>query len=102
MNDREYLATAIRKLHGCDSKWVAAVPVLERHDGRTVWDGEVQVFDLIGHTTATRCYAWSHLTDEGKDRVLAVLHVAPVDSPAAAVRAAIVSDFRRGRSEKTK
>ena len=93
MTSQGDLRPAIRRTHGCDSKWVAAVPVSERYGGRVVWDGEVQVFDLIGHPTATRCYAWSHQTNDGKTRYVAVLHEGPVDSPQAAVRAAIVAEF---------
>lgn len=90
-----YLRQAIRDLHGCDSRWVGAVPIREEFEGQVVWEGEVQVFDLIGHPTAQRAYAWSYQTDEGRTRTVAVLHQGPVDSPRRAVRAAIVSDFRR-------
>lgn len=88
------LLDAIKTLHGADATWVEAVPVSETYDGDTAWEGVVQVFDLMGHSEATRCYAWSHVTDEGKTRYVAVLHVPPVDSPQAAVRAAIVQEFR--------
>ena len=90
----EALREAIRNLHGCDSVWVAAVPVKETSEGQTVWDGEVQVFDLIGHGSASRCYAWSHATEGERRRFVAVLHEGPVDTPVAAVRAAIVQEAR--------
>lgn len=48
----------------------------------------MHVFELTGHPTATRAYAWS------KRRFFAVLHQPPVDSPQAAVRAAIVAEHR--------
>ncbi len=92
---REDLRDAIGKTHGCEARWVATAPVVERHEGRTVWEGTVEVFDLIGHATATRAYAWSHETDSGGRRFFAVLHAPPIDSPAAAVRAAIVHEHRR-------
>ncbi len=92
------LQDAIRHLHGCESTWVESVPVHETHEGATVWDGEVQVFDLVGHPTATRAYAWSYATTGTKRRFVAVLHVPGVDSPEAAVRASIVSDVRKDRS----
>lgn len=63
----------------------------ETFEGEPVWEGEVQVFDLEGHPTASRCYAWSHATEGERRRFYTVLHVPPVDSPAAAVRAAIVA-----------
>ena len=87
------LRQAIRDLHGCESRWVEAVPVRETFEGATVWDGDVEVFDLIEHPTAQRCYAWSHETDEGKRRYVAVLHAGPIGSPRRAVQAAIVKEF---------
>ena len=95
----EALKKAIRSLHHCDSTWIEAVPVAETFQSQTVWEGTVQVFDLIGHPIATRCYAWSHAVDDSENRrFVAVLHQRPVDSPAAAVRAAIVQEQREGKS----
>ena len=94
----EALRQAIRDLHGCDSTHVESVPVTETFQGQTVWDGTVDVFDLEGHPTATRCYAWSHaLDDSEKRRYVAVLHEGPVDSPQAAVRAAIVEEQHQAK-----
>ena len=90
----EALAEAIHNLHSCDSIWVAAVPVTERLEGETVWDGEVQVFDLVGHPSASRCYAWSRSTEGNRRRFVTVLHEGPVDSPTAAVKAAAVQQYR--------
>jgi len=86
------LVDAIRHMHGCEATFVESVPVREAFQGATVWDGEVQVFDLRGHPTAKRAYAWSHATEGVKRRFYAVLHAPPVDSPLAAVRASIVAD----------
>ena len=95
----EVLREAIRNLHGCDSTWIESVPEKETFEGQTVWEGIVQVFELHGHPTVTRCYAWSHETDEGKRRFVAVLHQGPVGSPVAAVRAAIVQEVRLEEAE---
>ncbi len=85
------LSKAIRKLHGCDSTWTRAVRVKETLKGETVWEGLVQVFNIIGHPKATVCYAWSHAIDDStKRRFVAVLHQEPVTSPGAAVRADII------------
>ena len=97
MNDVlvEALEDAIRNLHGCESRYVESVPVTETFDGKVVWTGEVQVFDLIDHPAAERCYAWSHaMGDSERRRFVAVLHNPPVDSPEAAVRVAIVAEHR--------
>ncbi len=56
----------------------------------------MRVFDVSGHPTATRCYAWSHATEGSRRRFVVVLHAPPVDSPVAAVRASIVADAKKG------
>jgi hypothetical protein len=87
----EVFQTAIQERFGCSPVFSGMqTRVIEQFDGAVVWDGMVLIFDLKGHPTASRCYAWSV---EG--RVTAVLHTPPVDSPRAAVRAAIVSEYRK-------
>lgn len=89
------LRKAILNLHGCDSSWTGAVRVKETLKGEAVWEGLVQVFDLIDHPKATVCYAWSHAIDDStKRRFVAVLHQEPVTSPGAAVRADIIQQAR--------
>jgi hypothetical protein len=91
----EELQEAIRHLHGVESKHVESVPVKETFQGRTVWEGIVEVFELYGHPKTARAYAWSHKTNGPKKRKhITVLHVEPITSAAAAVRAAIVQEFR--------
>jgi len=103
MNHLIALKKAIHDLHGCKAVWKEAVPVKETFQGKTVWEGTMQVFDLVDHPTTTRCYAWSYLVDDsGKRKFFAVLHQGPVDSPQAAVRAAIVAEFRTTNMETTK
>jgi hypothetical protein len=95
--NREYieqLQSVILHLHACKSSWVETVPVHEVFGGETVWRGDVEVFDLIGHPQAKRCYAWSHL-DGPKDertRFVAVLEIPPVESAETAVRVQIVNN----------
>lgn len=92
------LVDAIRHVHGLDATWLESVPVHETHEGATVWQGEVQVFGVT-HPKASRCYAWSHETGPGgKRRFHAVLGVPPVDGPVAAVRVAIVGEFKQAQN----
>jgi hypothetical protein len=90
------LQGVIRKLHGVESKHVESVPVKETFKGKTVWEGIVEVFELVGHPKAPRVYAWSHETDNPNKprRHVTVLHIAPILSAEAAVKAAIVQEFR--------
>src|SRR6202045_752772 len=66
----------------------------ETLEGKAVWEGVVHVFDLAGHPTATRAYAWSSpIEGSTKRRFFAVLHTARINSPLEAVRAAIVVEW---------
>jgi hypothetical protein len=44
---------AIRHLEGCAATWVESVPVRDTHERQTVWEGDVQVFDLVDHPRAS-------------------------------------------------
>ena len=83
-------------MHGVESKHVESVPVKETFQGKTVWEGIVEVFDLHGHSVASRVYAWAHDTDDPEKprRHVTVLHSHPITSARDAVRAAIVQEFR--------
>ena len=90
------LRDIIRHLHGVEANQVESVPVKETFQGKTVWEGIVEVFELVGHPKAARVYAWSHESDDPTKprRHVTVLHIAPILSTEAAVKAAIVQEFR--------
>lgn len=90
------LADVIRQLHDSEASHVETVPVKEVHQGQTVWEGDVEVFELSGHPKARRVYAWAHETDDADrpTRHVTVLHIPPVTSPVMAVRASIINDYR--------
>jgi hypothetical protein len=92
----EELRGVIRRVHGAEAEHVESVPVKETFQGRTVWDGIVEVFTLTGHPTAHRVYAWSHDTadPEHPRRHVTVLHLHPIKSAQDAVKAAIVQEFK--------
>lgn len=92
----EELRGVIQRLHGAEATHVESVPVKETFQGKTAWDGIVEVFELHGHPKANRVYAWAHDTDDPENprRHVTVLHSHPVTSAVLAVRAAIVQEFR--------
>lgn len=96
------LQAVILNLHGCESKYLETVPVTEEFQGETIWQGEVEVFELKGHPKAKRCYAWGHATGENDQarRYVAVLELPPVDSPQTAVKAGIMSEIKNAREKK--
>lgn len=100
MTHIDELREVIRRLHGVDSRHIESVPVTETYQGRTVWEGIVEVFELRGHPKAQKVYAWAHDTDNPAKpkRHVTVLHIHPVTSPLLAVRAAIVQEFRNAET----
>ena len=100
MNFQDYieeLKAVILNLHGANATHVETVPVVEEFQGETVWQGEVEVFN-VDHPKAKRAYAWGHLTgddDQGR-RYVTVLELPPVTSPETAVKASIVRDYKAG------
>lgn len=74
-----------------------SVSVSESIEGKLAWEGLVHVFDLE-HCPA---YAWSEsIPGSTKRQFYATAHSSAIDSPAAAVRAAIAEEqrSRKGKS----
>lgn len=96
MTHIQELRDVIHNLHGVKAKHIESVPVKEVFQGRTVWDGVVEVYRIKGHPKTDRVYAWIHETDDPKHpkRHVTVLHIPPVVSPRTAVQAAIVQECR--------
>ena len=91
------LKNAVESQHGGTATLAQSVPVKETHAGAVVWEGIVHVFDLKGHPTASRAYAWSSpIEGSDKRRFFAVLQVPPIKSARDAVKAAIVAEQREG------
>src|SRR3954453_22689498 len=95
IDDTQQLREAVQNMHGGTATLAQSVPVREAFHGQTVWEGVVHVFDLAGHPTATRAYAWSSpIEGSTKRRFFAALHTDRINSPLEAVRAAIVAEVR--------
>lgn len=90
----ERLQMVISQLHGADSTHVESVPVLETFNGKTIWEGVVEVFDLSNHQKSAQCYAWSY-REKGDEHFTAVLKSPPVNSPQDAVKAAVATHIRK-------
>jgi hypothetical protein len=104
VNKQDYIAqvqVAVSQLHNCGAAYVKTVPVREVFQGKMIWQGDVEVFDLTGHPKAKRAYAWSHLDGKKDERTqyVAVLEIPPVDSPQAAVKVAIAHEVRKSQKK---
>jgi hypothetical protein len=53
------LLRAVEQMHDCQATFLGKVVVNELFQDKPVWQGIVHIFELTGHPTATRCYAWS-------------------------------------------
>ena len=95
MTEPDQLREAVEGMHGGSATLTQSVPVSETFVGKPVWEGVVHAFDLTGHPTATRAYAWSSpIEGSMKRRFFAVLHTERINSPVEAVRAAIVAEHQ--------
>jgi hypothetical protein len=94
------LQAVFLKLHNCDATYIETVPIVEQFQGETIFQGDVEVFDLEGHPKATRGYGWGYTTTEGGGRrYFTILELPPVDSPQTAVKAAIMSEIQNARKK---
>ena len=100
----ERLKLAIEQKYRCSCFYRRTQLVHEKAQGKTVWIGEVEVFELANHPKAKRCYAWDHGEgrETGGNRFVAMLDVRPVVSPQAAVRASLGVGARKRRKRRTK
>ena len=98
----DYLAEAkkaIEVLHRCIATHVKTVPVREVFQGKTAWEGEVEVFTLANHPKAKRAYAWGYANEArgGKYDFVTVLEIPPVESAQTAVKIAIAAEGKLNR-----
>lgn len=62
-----------------------------------MWQGDVEVFTVTGHPTATRVYAWTYEDDDGTLQHVAVLGVPPTNSSLDAERAYVMAHIEKQR-----
>ncbi|HZP60377.1 MAG TPA: hypothetical protein VFB27_08630 [Opitutaceae bacterium] len=83
---------AIRRDHKCIALHSQTVPVKVVIDGKVRWEGNVEVYDLIGHLAAKRCYAWGVPTETGEEwEITTALAVPPATPPEGIVKAALAA-----------
>jgi hypothetical protein len=91
--DATELQKAVETMHNCVATLAQSIPVKEEASSAVVWEGLVYVFDLKGHPTATRAYAWSSpIEGSDKRQFFAVLKLPPIESPIDAVRVVIAKE----------
>ena len=92
MNHIEQLKELIEREYSTTAKHVETVAVLETFNGETIWDGEVEVFDVPEFSDADQVFAWDFDDDSGQQQVT-VAQIPPATTPENAVKAYIVSQY---------
>jgi hypothetical protein len=93
----ERLKQVIFHLHGVDSRHARSVPVEEVFEGKTLWKGDVEVFELTGHPKAKRAYGWSYGDPE---EFITILELPPVTDAQSAVKVGVAYQVKKARKEK--
>src|SRR3954471_5343345 len=93
------LKGTIRRLHHCEASYTRTEAVKEVINGQVLFEGNVEVFGLLGHDHALRCYAWGHLHESGQWEVTTVLAIPPVVSAESAALAAFAARVKEREQE---
>jgi hypothetical protein len=91
----ENIQDAIWEMHRCASNHVESVAIDPRLKAHVGSSGSVEVFELVNHPKAKRCYAWGYKDKSGENCVFAILEIPPVNSAQTAVMASIVAEMKR-------
>jgi hypothetical protein len=92
---QQSLRAVVEQEHGCRATFREVAHVVETHKGKTVWEGDVSVFD-VDHKDAKTAYAWADPVAGSKTRLryFAVLGKPPINSASDAVKVAIAARWR--------
>ena len=99
MSERiDNLKLLVERQHKCRATHVTSAPIKERLEGKgkVVWAGVVETFQLEGHPTAKRAYAWARppSREHPEPEYTVVLGIPPVNSARDAVKVAVVNHIR--------
>lgn len=93
VEQEEAFERAFKDLYHCAARHLETVPVVETFNGNVIWEGEVEVFNLVGHPETDTGYAWGY-SQGGKFEITAVLKLPPAISPKTAVQTALIQKNR--------
>jgi hypothetical protein len=95
-NQIDDLKVLIEQTEKCSATHIESAPIKERYEDRVIWEGVVETFQLEGHATSARAYAWvSPASSATEPEYTVVLGVPPVNSANDAVKAAAVEEVTR-------
>lgn len=86
----------IRANYGCSSCSLRSLTVTVELGNHLRWRGAVEVFALYDHPKTTIAYGWTYRS-RGRDKIVTVLGIPPIDSAQAAVKS--VMDTAQGETK---
>lgn len=98
-NKTDYIArvqVALMQLHDCGALWRETVPITEVFQGKIIWQGDVEVFDLNGHPKAKRAYGWTFGEPE---EFITILELPPVTDAESAAKVGIAYQIKKARKK---
>lgn len=84
---RRALLNAVEMRANCSAQYLQTQPVRISVDGKVLWDGKVEIFQLSNHPQAKQAFGWWFQNKENKTEYVAIMGVPPLDTPLAAVKA---------------
>ena len=84
------LQQAVERRYACVAVPIKEAPVRKRVDGKTVWEGLVEILELVDHPKAIRAYAWFSSDEESPAArtIATILHSPQISSAKKAVHLA--------------
>jgi hypothetical protein len=88
---------AIHQTHNCEAEVLVSIVHIKSPSGKDApCERNVHVFEVSGHSKATRCYAWLEPLGKTAITIRAVLHSDKISSPEKAVQSAMRRARRSG------
>jgi hypothetical protein len=94
MNLAEDIKLAVERTAGFPVRHLHSSPVVETFNGKTVWEGMVEVYRVSSQPVST-AYGWAVDDGSGQPQFVTVLGTPPINGPLDAVRAWLVSLTRK-------
>ena len=92
----ERLKQVIFHLHKSGANHIGSVPVEEIFKSKTLWKGDVEVFELTEHPKAKRCYGWTYGQPE---EFITILEIPPVIDAQSAVKVGVSYQIKKAREK---
>ena len=94
MDYRQYkveLLEAIEHRANCKAGYLHTQPVRIVEENKVVWQGKIEVYQLVGHPQAQKAFGWGIPGAQKKMEYITVVGIPPLDNPVSAVKAFLAS-----------